>query len=98
MSYDAENRMTKAWANNQWQIYCYDANGNRVKRDVNGTWTWQVYGISGELIAEYAAEADPSSPQKEYGYRNGELLITAELNAQIHWLLADQLGTPRMIF
>jgi len=68
-----------------------------VKRNVNGTETWQVYGIGGELIAEYATNASPSSPQKEYGYRNGQLLVTAEPSANIHWLVSDQLGTPRMI-
>jgi RHS repeat-associated protein len=37
-----------------------------------------ILSLGGELIAEYAANAAPASPQKEYGYRNGELLITAE--------------------
>jgi RHS repeat-associated protein len=40
--------------------------------------TWGVYGIGGELVADYAAYANPVYPQKEYGYRNGQLLITAE--------------------
>src|SRR5437763_5069809 len=70
--------MKQAWSNNQWQTYSYDGDGRRIKRIVNGTETWQVYGLGGELIAEYAANAAPSNPQKEYGYRNGELLITAE--------------------
>jgi RHS repeat-associated protein len=30
------------------------------------------------LVADYAAYANPVYPQKEYGYRNGQLLITAE--------------------
>jgi hypothetical protein len=38
---------------------------------------WQVYGTDGDLLAEYAASAAPNAPQKEYGYRNGELLVTA---------------------
>ncbi len=96
-TYDAENRMKQAWANNQWQTYTYDGDGRRVKRSVNGTETWQVYGVGGELLAEYAANTAASSPQKEYGYRNGQLLVTAEPSANIHWLVADQLGTPRMI-
>lgn len=29
------------------------------------------------LLAEYAANAPPNSPQKEYGYRGGELLVVA---------------------
>src|SRR5216684_1621899 len=32
--------------------------------------------MDGELLAEYdAANASPSLPQKEYGYRNGQLLV-----------------------
>src|SRR5260370_33904231 len=70
--------MNQGWGNSQWQTYAYDGDGHRVRRVVNGTETWQVYGLGGELLAEYAANASPSSPQKEFGYRNGELLITAE--------------------
>jgi RHS repeat-associated protein len=79
--YDAENRMTIARdaSNNQIAAYTYDADGRRVKRNVTGqTEVWQAYGMGGELLAEYAANASPASPQKEYGYRNGQLLITAE--------------------
>ena len=78
-TYDAENKITSAWgANNQAQLYAYDASGQRIKRTVNGIETWQVYGIGGELLAEYPANGATASPQKEYGYRNGQLLITAE--------------------
>lgn len=76
-SYDAENHMKQAWANSQWQTYTYDAGGQRVKRSVNGVETWQVFGIAGELLGEYAQNGAPASPLKEYGYRNGQLLITA---------------------
>ncbi|MGQ0762587.1 MAG: PA14 domain-containing protein, partial [Acidobacteriota bacterium] len=76
-TYDAENRMTQAWSNNQSQSYSYDADGHRARRKVNNIETWQVYGIGGELLAEYAPAASAATPQKEYGYRNGELLITA---------------------
>src|SRR5260370_33686176 len=70
--------MNQAWANGQWQIYTYDGNGKRVRRKVNGVETWQVYGLGGELIAEYPANANQSNPQREYGYRNGQLLITTD--------------------
>ncbi len=76
-TFDAENHMKQAWAYNQWQTYTYDSRGQRIKRNTFGAETWQVYGMSGELLAEYSANAAPTSPQKEYGYRNGELLITA---------------------
>jgi RHS repeat-associated protein len=77
-AYDAENRMTKeTQAAGDAGVYSYDGDGRRVKRNVGGTETWQVYGLGGELIAEYGQNAAYSTPQKEYGYRNGELLITA---------------------
>jgi RHS repeat-associated protein len=78
-AYDAENRMTKETQANSYVAgeYTYNANGQRVRRKVNGGETWQVYGFDGELLAEYAANASYLTPQKEYGYRNGQLLITA---------------------
>jgi RHS repeat-associated protein len=85
-AYDAENRMTSAqFVNGQLQAaaYTYDGDGRRVKRKVGaGGEVWQVYGVGGELLAEYAANASPSSPQKEYGYRSGELLVIADAPAQ----------------
>ncbi len=77
-TYDAENHMTQAWSNSQWQTYAYDASGQRVRRTVNGVETWAVYGLGGAMLAEYAANAAATAPQKEYGYRNGQLLVTAE--------------------
>ena len=78
--YDAENRMISAQGINQgaWQYYNYNADGLRVRRNVNIAETWQIYGMDGELLAEYAANAAATNPQKEYGYRNGQLLVTAE--------------------
>jgi RHS repeat-associated protein len=80
-AYDAENRMTKETQAGSYDAgtYGYDGDGRRVKRLVGATETWQVYGIGGELVAEYAANTDHSLPQKEYGYRNGQLLVTATI-------------------
>ena len=78
-TYDGENKITSALGNNgQTQPYGYDVSGQRIKRTVNGIETWQVYGFGGELVAEYPANGATNSPQKEYGYRNGQLLVTAE--------------------
>ncbi len=77
-AYDAENRMTAAQMNaSQSSAYTYDANGRRVKRNTGGGEVWQIYGMGGELLAEYGAGASPSQPQEEYGYRGGELLVMA---------------------
>lgn len=76
-TFDAENRMVGS-AGVSPSTYKYSGGGQRVRRILNGVETWQVYGIGGELLAEYAANASPTSPQKEYGYRGGQLLITIE--------------------
>jgi len=73
--YDAENRMISA--NNGASVYTYSGDGQRVRRTLSGSETWQVYGMGGELLAEYAANAATFVPHEEYGYRNGQLLITA---------------------
>ncbi len=79
-SYDAENRMVSAQAaGGQSAAYAYDADGRRVKRNSGGAEAWHVYGISGELLAEYDAGALPNSPREEYGYRGGDLLVAAEV-------------------
>jgi RHS repeat-associated protein len=78
-TYDANNRMTTA-ADNTGQVsrYSYDGNGRRTRRQIaSGQEEWEIYGIDGELLADYRANASPSAPEKEYGYRNGQLLITA---------------------
>jgi RHS repeat-associated protein len=78
-TYDAENKIVSAWGgNNQAQLYNYDASGQRIKRTVDGVEIWQIYGFGGELLAEYPANGAPASPQKEYGYRNGQLLVTLD--------------------
>src|SRR5262245_46313229 len=74
MTYDAENHMLTAVKGVVSSSYIYDADGKRVKRIVGGRETWYVYGIGGELLAEYEANASGYSLQKEYGYRNGQLL------------------------
>jgi RHS repeat-associated protein len=75
-TYDAENKMATA-SNGVTNTYTYDGEGHRVKRKIGYLEVWQVYGLSGEVLAEYAPNAPATSPDKEYGYRNGKLLITA---------------------
>jgi RHS repeat-associated protein len=88
-AYDAENRMISATDSaNHTSTYSYDGDGRRVKRNVSGLETWQVYGLGGELLAEYNGNASAASPQKEYGYRNGQLLVTAEASNRTNVALA----------
>ncbi|HEY9432819.1 MAG TPA: Ig-like domain-containing protein [Blastocatellia bacterium] len=80
MTYDAESRLQTASAGGGG-TYTYDADGKRTRRTALGQETWLIYGVGGELLAEYAANAVPSAPQKEYGYRGGQLLIVAEIGS-----------------
>ena len=81
-TYDAENRLKSSTntftGGSTVSTYTYDAAGQRVRRKIGTTETWQIYAFTGELVAEYAAKAAAGSPNKEYGYRNGQLLITAD--------------------
>jgi RHS repeat-associated protein len=75
--YDAEKRMTSAGGGSS--LYAYDGDGRRVRRTAGGVETWQVYGFDGELVAEYPVNGAATVPAKEYGYRNGKLLISADV-------------------
>ena len=77
MTYNAENRLLTA-TNGGGGNYTYDPEGRRVRRTAGGQETWHIYGMGGELLAEYAANGSPNAPKKEYGYRGGQLLIIAE--------------------
>ena len=55
-----------------------------------------VHGIDGELLAEYLWNGTTATIQKEYGYRNGDLLVVAEGEGTVTWLVKDHLGTPRL--
>ena len=107
-SYDAENRMVKAVGpDGKPNSYVYDASGRRTRRviynntnNMQETW-WQVYGVGGELVAEYKLVNNTPQLQKEYGYRNGQLLVIYDAaetgDKQWQWLVTDHLGTPRMV-
>ncbi len=101
-TYDINNQMLSAVGlNGLLDSYAYDAAGHRIRRSINNgssNW-WQVYGIGGEVVAEYAAGANPNAPLKEYGYRQGEMLIVGDVGAgcTTRWLVTDQVGTPRIL-
>ncbi len=77
-TFDANNRLTIVKDANQNVVgtYTYDGDGQRVRRKVSGVETWQIYGVDGALLAEYRSGSAPITATKEYGYRNGELLVT----------------------
>jgi RHS repeat-associated protein len=77
-AYDAEGRIVSAQDSGGGAVaYTYDADGRRIKRTAYNASVWQLHGPGGELLAEYDAGAAPFAPTKEFGYRRGELLVTA---------------------
>jgi RHS repeat-associated protein len=95
MSYDANNKLVSATMTGGTASYLYDAKGSRVSKTVNGVTTWQIYGMEGELVAEYPAQGAPATPQTEYGYRDGQLLIVGE-GSHLRWRVTDHLGSTRL--
>jgi YD repeat-containing protein len=91
--FDAENRMLSATTGGVTSSYTYSADGQRVRRSLTSGEVWQVYGLDGELLAEYNANAATFVPQEEYGYRNGQLLITAAAPNRTNVALASNGAT-----
>lgn len=94
-TYDAEGRIVTA-SGGGTNKYVYDADGKRVRRQVGSSQYWQVYGIGGELVAEYQWNGTTATLQKEYG-SGGDVTIVAESATVVRWLVKDHLGTARMI-
>jgi YD repeat-containing protein len=46
--------------------YTYNADGQRTRRKTGTQETWQIYGMDGELLAEYPQAGATNAPQKEY--------------------------------
>jgi RHS repeat-associated protein len=100
MEYDAENRMTKAVGISHQ--YRYDADGKRTRKLVSGSLElWLVYGVNGELVAEYDATLPGGTLKKEYGYRGGQMLVVYDsalaTNDKLKWMVTDHLGSTRMV-
>jgi RHS repeat-associated protein len=52
--YDAEGRISRIHDNGpDVATYLYNGEGRRVKRTTGGTTVWYVYGIDGQVVAEY---------------------------------------------
>lgn len=97
-SFDAENRMTSAAAlSGGTCVYVYDADGKRVKRNFGlSDETWLIYNLDGELAVEYQPNTSQGSPIKEYGYREGQIFVSAD-STDCKWLVMDHLGSTRAV-
>jgi RHS repeat-associated protein len=94
-SYDADNKISKV---DGTSAYVYDGNGLRVRKLVGENLRF-IYGIGGELLAEYSGTT--GSLTKEYVYSGTGLVATIEptvVNSNgTRYTTPDHLGSPRVI-
>jgi RHS repeat-associated protein len=92
-TFDAENKISKVDA---VTAYTYDGEGQRVRKLV-GENTRFVYGVGGQLVAEY--DGSTGNLKKEYIY--GSSMITIEPTAVnsngTRYTTSDHLGSPRVV-
>jgi RHS repeat-associated protein len=76
-------------------VYRYDGDGNRIRRNfATGEKVRMVYS-GGQLIAEY--DLTTGSLKKEYVYGGKGLLATVEPGTGTRYTTADHLGSPRVV-
>jgi len=94
-TYDAENKIAKV---DNVSAYIYDGEGQRVRKLMGENLRF-VYGIGGQLIAEFSGST--GSLLKEYLYGASGLLATIEPTAVnsngTRYTTADHLGSPRVV-
>ena len=71
--------------------YSYNGNGQRVKKNVNGTVTIFHYSLNGQIIAESTSAGTVTA---EYVYLNGQPLAKME-GASTYYYHNDHLSTPQ---
>lgn len=89
-TFDAENKISKV---DNVVAYAYNGEGQRVRKFV-GENTRFVYGLAGELIAEYSGAN--GLLLKEYVYGGG-MVATIDATNGTQYTTADTLGSPRVV-
>ncbi|HKO42108.1 MAG TPA: RHS repeat-associated core domain-containing protein [Pyrinomonadaceae bacterium] len=91
--FDGDNRIKSV--DGVSDVYRYDGEGNRVRKNFAAGEKFRMVYSVGQLIAEY----DPSSGalQKEYVYGGKGLIATVEPTAGTKYTTADHLDTPRVV-
>lgn len=94
-TYDAENKIAKV---DSVAAYVYDGAEQRVRKLIGENLIF-VYGIGGQLVAEYSGSS--GSLLKEYVYGANGLLATIEPSAinsnGTRYTTPDHLGSPRVV-
>lgn len=92
--YDAENRIKSV--DGVANSYQYDGEGRRVRKYFPlGEQVRFIYGIGGQLIAEF--DTVSGGVKKEYVYGSNGLLATIEPVTGTRYTTSDHLSTPRVV-
>lgn len=91
--FDAENKIKTV--DGVSDVYRYDGDGNRVRKNFTSGEKVRMIYSGGQLIAEY--DLSNGALKKEYVYGAKGLIATIEPTNGTRYTTADHLGTPRVI-
>ena len=91
--YDAENKLKTV--NGATDVYRYDGDGNRIRKNFTGGETLRMVYSSSRLLAEY--DLTNGSLKKEYIYGATGLIATIEPSPGTRYITSDHLGSPRVV-
>jgi RHS repeat-associated protein len=92
-AFDAENKIKTV--NGENDVYRYDGDGNRVRKNFTYGEKVRMVNSGGHLIAEY--DLANGSLKREYVYSAKGLVATIEPANGTRYTTADHLGTPRIV-
>ena len=91
-TYDMESHLTK-FVDNTSDIYVYDGDGQRVKKNASGI-TLYWYGASGNVLDETNGTGNLVS---EYIYFNGKRIARRDADNTVKFYFSDNLGSASVI-
>jgi RHS repeat-associated protein len=92
-TYNQNQRLIRVTDGAMTANYAFNGNGQRVKKNVNGTVTIFHYSLNGQIIAESNSAGTVTA---EYVYLNGQPIAKME-GASTYYYHNDHLGTPQKI-
>jgi RHS repeat-associated protein len=97
--YNEQNRMSQVKTGTTVQMnYVYNASGEQVRKFVGSTSTYSLYDEAGRWIGDYDNAGTPTQQAIWMGDLPVGLLADTAAGQTLHYIEADALGTPRVVF
>lgn len=97
--YNELNRMSQVKTGTTVQMnYVYNASGEQVRKFVGATNTYSLYDEAGRWIGDYDNTGAPTQQAIWMGDLPVGLLVNTATGQTLHYIEADALGTPRVVF